>query len=165
LERASNCSRPAIHSASGNELNEPKSRGRHSAVSAESDANILAWFSGKAERNAAVTRTNITNYCWEVCKIELTRGWVDSFISRDSAELIEKKISPQEEPRLQVLRVFLDQTVRRMHEAVQGRPADLVFNSVLMKSRYPTGNTDNGRRWWLREPPRSIPFIIDYLGA
>jgi hypothetical protein len=31
LERAFNCSRHAIHSAMGNGLNEPKSRGRHSA--------------------------------------------------------------------------------------------------------------------------------------
>jgi hypothetical protein len=70
------------------------------------------------------------------------------FTSRHSAELIEKKSSPQEEPRLQVPRVFLDQTVRGMHEAVQGRPADLAFNSILMKSGYRTGNTDNRRRLW-----------------
>jgi hypothetical protein len=50
------------------------------------------------------------------------------FISFHSAELIEKKSSPQEAPRLQVPRVFLDQTARRMHGAVQGRPADLALN-------------------------------------
>jgi hypothetical protein len=115
LKRASNCSRHAVYPALGNERNEPKSRGRHSAVSAESDADILARITGKAEKNAAVTRTDIKNYCREVCKIEATRGWVDSFISRHSAELIEKKSSPQEAPRLQVPRVFLDQTVRSMH--------------------------------------------------
>jgi hypothetical protein len=52
---------------------------RHSPATAESDANILAWITGKAEKNAAVTRTDIGNYCREVCKIEVTRGWVDSF--------------------------------------------------------------------------------------
>jgi hypothetical protein len=119
---------------------------RHSAVSAESDANVLGWTTGKAARNAAVTPTDIKNYCREVCQIEVTRGWVDSFISRHSAELIEKKSSPQEAPRLQVPRVFLDQTVRSMHEAVQGRPADLVFNLIWMKSGYRTGNTDNRSR-------------------
>jgi hypothetical protein len=36
--------------------------------------------------------------------------------------------SPSEVPRLHVPHVFLDQTVRSMHEAVQGRPAHLVFN-------------------------------------
>jgi hypothetical protein len=96
--------------------NEAKSRGRHSAVSAELDANILAWITGKAERNVAAIRTDIKNYCWEVCKIELTRGWVDSFISRHSAELIKKQSSPQEEPRLQVPRV-----VPRLHSTQHAR--------------------------------------------
>jgi hypothetical protein len=136
-----------------------------SPFSAESDPNILAWIIGKAEKNAAITRTDIKNYCREVCKIEVTSRWVDSLISRDSPKLIEKKSSAQEEPCLQVQRVFLDQTVRNMHDAVQSRPADLVFNLILMKSGYPTRKTDNRRKWWSREPPRSIPFIIDYLGA
>jgi hypothetical protein len=30
-------------------------------VNAESDANILAWITGKAEKNASVTRTDIKN--------------------------------------------------------------------------------------------------------
>jgi hypothetical protein len=70
-----------------------------------------------------------------------------SFILRISAELIEQKSSPQEEPCLPVPRVFLDQTAPSMHEAVQGRLADVVFDSILMKSGYPSGKTDNGRRW------------------
>jgi hypothetical protein len=121
--------------------------GQHFAVNGESETNILAWMTGKAEKNAAVTRTDMKNYCPEVCKIEVTRGWVDCFISCHSAELIEKKSPRQDEPRLQVPRLFLDQTVRGMHEAVQGRPADLVLNSILMKSGYPTAKTDNRRRW------------------
>jgi hypothetical protein len=148
-----------------NGLNEPKSRGRHSTLSAECDANILAWITGKAQTNAAATRTDIKNYCREVCKIEVTRGWVNSFISRHSAELIEEQSSPHEEARLHVPGVFLDQTVRSMHQAVQGRPAALVFNSIQMNSGYPTGKTDNRRRWSFRESPRSIRFIIDYLGV
>jgi hypothetical protein len=80
---------------------------RQSAISAESGANTMAWITGKAEENAAVTRTDIKNYCREVCKIEVTGGWVDSSISRHSAEPIEKKSSPEEAPRLQVPRMFL----------------------------------------------------------
>jgi hypothetical protein len=138
---------------------------RHSAVNAESEANMVACITGTAKRKVAMTRTHIKNYCREVCKIEATRRWVDSFISRHSAELMEKKSSPHEAPRLQVPRVFLDQTVRSMREAAQGRPADLVVNSILVKSGYRTGKTDSRRRWWSREPRRSIPFIIDSLGA
>jgi hypothetical protein len=145
LERAFSCSRHVIHSASANGLNEPNSRARHFAVNAESDANILACITGKAEKNAAAIGTDIRNYCREGCKIEVTRGWVDSFVSRHSAGLIEKKSSRQKEPRLQVSRVFLDQTGGSMHDAVQGRPADLVFNSIWMKSGYPTRRIDNQR--------------------
>jgi hypothetical protein len=47
---------------------------------------------------------------------------------RHSAELIEKKSSPQEEPRLQVPRIFLEKTIWNMHETLQGCPADLVLN-------------------------------------
>jgi hypothetical protein len=53
---------------------------------------------------------------------------VDSFIPRHSAELTEKESSPQEEPRLQVSRIFLKETIRSMHETLQGCPADLAVN-------------------------------------
>jgi hypothetical protein len=76
------------------------------------------WFRWKAEKNAAVTGTVITNYCREVCKIEVRPGWGDSFISRHSAELVEKNSSPQEAALLQVPRVFIDHAVRSMHDAV-----------------------------------------------
>jgi hypothetical protein len=165
LERAFSCSPYALHSVFAKGGNERKSQGRHFAVSAESDVNILAWITGKAEKDAAVPRMHIKNYCREVSKIEVMRGWVDSFISRHSTELIEKKSSPQGAPRLRVPRVFLDQTVGSMHDAVQGRPVDLVFNSISMKPGYSTGKTDNGRRWWSGEVPGRIRFIIDYLRA
>jgi hypothetical protein len=64
--RALNCSRSAVHSALANGLSGPKSRSRHLAVEEESDATILAWIKKQTETNAAVTRTNIKNYCHEV---------------------------------------------------------------------------------------------------
>jgi hypothetical protein len=74
-----------------NGFNRPKSHGRQLAVDPESDANILAWIKKQADKNAAVTRTDIKNYCREAWKFEASRGWVDSFISRHSAELTETK--------------------------------------------------------------------------
>jgi hypothetical protein len=53
LMRAFNCSRSAVHSALANGLSPPKSRGRHFAVDAESDANILAWIKEQVEKNIA----------------------------------------------------------------------------------------------------------------
>jgi hypothetical protein len=59
---AFNWSRCVIRSALANGLNPPKSRGRHLAVDAGSDANLLAWIQRQTENNAAVTRTDIKNY-------------------------------------------------------------------------------------------------------
>jgi hypothetical protein len=128
LMRAFTCSRHAVQSAVVCGLNEPKSRRRHMAVDAESDANILAWIKRKAEKSAKVTWTNIKNYCREVCKFQVSRGWVDSFISRHADELTEKTSSPQEETRLQVPRVVLEETIWTIHETILGRPSELVFN-------------------------------------
>jgi hypothetical protein len=70
----------------------------------------------------------IKNDCREVSKITVTRGWVDSFISGHSAELIEKKSLPRGQPGVQVARVFLERTVCGMHDVVKRRPADVVLN-------------------------------------
>jgi hypothetical protein len=123
-----NCCRYAIDSALANGLSPPKSHGGHLAVDAESDANILAWIKNQTENTAEVTRTDIKNYCHEVCRLEVSRGWVGSFILCHSAELTEKKSSPQDEPRLQVLRIFLEKTICSMHKTLQGCAANLVFN-------------------------------------
>jgi hypothetical protein len=122
------CSRRRVQSAFANGAKAPKSGGWQLGVEPESEANISAWIKRNAEKNAAVTRTDIRNYCCEVCKYQVSRGWFDSFISRHTDEPTETKSSTQEEPRLQVLRTFLEETRRSMHEAVQGCPAELVFN-------------------------------------
>jgi hypothetical protein len=44
------------------------------------------------------------------------------------SELAEVKSSPKEEPRVQVLRVFLDETVRCLKEHAQGMLVELIFN-------------------------------------
>jgi hypothetical protein len=75
-----------------------------------------------------VTRTDIRNYFREVGKFQVSRGWVDSFISPHADELTEKKSSPQEETRLRVSRVFLEETMRTLHKTIQGHPYELVFN-------------------------------------
>jgi hypothetical protein len=114
--RAFNYSRSVVRSALANGLNPPKPRGRHLVVDAESDANFLALIKKHAEKNAALTRTDVS------------RGWVDLFILPHSAELTEKKNSRQEEPRLQVLRIVLEETICNLHETLRGCPANLVFN-------------------------------------
>jgi hypothetical protein len=40
----------------------------------------------------------------------------------------EKTSSPQQKPRLQVPRIFLEEPIRSMHETLQGCPADFLVN-------------------------------------
>jgi hypothetical protein len=47
---------------------------------------------------------------------------------RHRDELAETKSTPQEDARLEVPRVFLDEAVRYLGEYVQGMKAELVFN-------------------------------------
>lgn len=128
LRRAFNCSQSTVSAALQNGFDEPKPRGRHLAINAESEADILAWIQRNYEKNMPTTRTDIRHYCSTKFNKKITKGWVDSFIGRHLTELIETTSTPQEEPRLQVPRIFLDETIKAMKEAVQMRPSDLVFN-------------------------------------
>jgi hypothetical protein len=38
------------------------------------------------------------------------------------------KSAPQETQRLEVPRFFLEETIRYLHEYIQGRPTEIVFN-------------------------------------
>lgn len=49
-------------------------------------------------------------------------------MSRHPAELNRRGSFLEEEPRLQVPRIFRDETIRSMGEAVKGCPVDLSFN-------------------------------------
>jgi hypothetical protein len=86
----------------------------------------------------------------EVCKGEVSRGWMDSFISCHVAGLTEKKSSPPDEPRLQVPRIFLEETRRSVYETVQDRPADLVFNLDEVRVS----------NWEDRKPKKAVVPII-----
>jgi hypothetical protein len=69
-----NCSRSMVHSALSNGLSLPKSSGRHLAVDAESDVNILACIKKQAEKNETITHTDIKNYCHKGYRLEVSRG-------------------------------------------------------------------------------------------
>jgi hypothetical protein len=63
---------------------------------------------------------------------------MDTFIGRHLSELIEAKSSPQEDPHVQVPRIFLDETIRCMEEAVHGRTIDFVFNPDIRVGGFQT---------------------------
>jgi hypothetical protein len=58
----------------------------------------------------------------------VSKGWVDSFILRHEADLTERKTMPEEEVRLEVPHVFLNEAIGHLQDHVQGMKAELVFN-------------------------------------
>jgi hypothetical protein len=88
----------------------------------------VEWIAKKAHNNIAVTRTELLNHCIATFGTAVTRGWVDSFLSRHVAERFEKKSSPQENQRVEVPRVFLEVAIEGIRTHVQNTCADLVFN-------------------------------------
>jgi hypothetical protein len=54
---------------------------------------------------------------------------VNSFVLRHSDQIFKTKITPQEQQRFQVSRMFLERTVQDLKEHVRGCVAELVFNS------------------------------------
>jgi hypothetical protein len=69
----------------------------------------------------------IKNYCREVCKFEVSWGWVNSFISRRSAGLTEQKFSTRKAA-LASSANFPEETMRTLHVTLKRCPADLVSN-------------------------------------
>jgi hypothetical protein len=55
-------------------------------------------------------------------------GWVNSFTGISVDELCKMKSSPQEAEYLEIGRCFLDWTLIRIAQFVQGRPTEFVFN-------------------------------------
>jgi hypothetical protein len=81
LERAFACSRATVQRALRSGWDAPKPRGRHTALSADAEADILGWIRKNYEKSNPVTRTEIRHYCETKYTVPITCGWVDSFFA------------------------------------------------------------------------------------
>jgi hypothetical protein len=52
----------------------------------------MEWIAMKAYDNKAVNRTELLHYWITKFGPTITRGWVDSFLSRDASELLKTKV-------------------------------------------------------------------------
>jgi len=109
----------------------PSARGRHPQLSDDIESELLIWIQQKAENKKAVNRTELLHHCNERYEQSITRGWVDSFVTRHRDQLFETVSLPQENPRLEVPRRLLDSAVDCLKTHVHGACAELVFNLVL----------------------------------
>jgi hypothetical protein len=122
------CHPAGVKVALANGLEEPKSRGQHSAFDDDSEGEILTWIEVQTKKYRPMTHTYLRHYCQTKYSRPVTRGWIDSFSLRHGDDLTEAKITSQEDTRLEVLRAFLDEMVRCLREYVQGMKAELIFN-------------------------------------
>jgi hypothetical protein len=75
-----------------------------------------------------VTHTELLNECIGRFGKNITRAWINSFFIRHHIELIETKSVPQENPRLEVPRDFLETTIEGFCDHVHNTCAELIFN-------------------------------------
>jgi hypothetical protein len=100
-----------VKAALNNRLEEPKVRDRHMAIDKNSEVEILEWINIQIEKCNPVTHTDLRHYCEVKYSTSISRGWIDAFILRHRDDLTETKSTSQEKTRLEVPRVFLDETI------------------------------------------------------
>jgi hypothetical protein len=93
LARAFDYPRCPVKSALAHRLDEPGHRGKHIALGDDRERNILDWVRQNAEQETPVTNGEIMDYCTTHIEIQVTRGWVNSFVLRHSGEVINAKVS------------------------------------------------------------------------
>jgi hypothetical protein len=112
--------------AKGDEI--PKVPAEHPALEGDTEKRLLEWITKNAQNQAPLNRTEVLYYCRETLSTAVTEGWVDSSLIRHQTELFETTSRPQENPRLEIPRSFLDTMEECLRQHVQDCCADLVFN-------------------------------------
>jgi hypothetical protein len=107
---------------------DPPARGRHRELFADCEQELVEWLANKAANHRAVNRTELLHECTERSGKNIPRGWVDSFVIRHAHELFETKSIPQENPRLEVPRVFLEAAIDGFRDHVHNACAELVLD-------------------------------------
>jgi hypothetical protein len=128
VARAFEVSHSAVSRANFRGYQDPPGRGRHHELDPDAEQQMIDWIAKKAANHTAVNRTELLHECIERFGKSITRGWIDSFVTRHSEQLFETKSVPQENPRLEVPRAFLDAAVEGFRAHVHGACAELVFD-------------------------------------
>jgi hypothetical protein len=111
LARKFDSFRPIVRDALRNGYDQPKQGGRHPAITPDSETDIFASARKNSEKSTLITRTGVLHSQSAKLAFQITRGWVDCFVGRNLPELNEMASTPQGERRLEILRIFLCETV------------------------------------------------------
>jgi hypothetical protein len=104
---------------------DPPVLGRHRELSADYGQELIEWLANKAANHRAVNRTELLHECTERFEKSSTPGWIDSFITRKAHEFFETKSIPQENPSLEVPRVFPEAAIDGFRGHVHNARAEL----------------------------------------
>jgi transposase len=118
LARIFDCPRRSVQSTPAHGLEPSGEPGKHSALEADREQQILDWIQQKAEQSTPIGKTEIKDYCTTELKVPIARGWVNSFVLRHSDQIFKTKSTHQEQQRLQVPRMFLERTVQDLKEHI-----------------------------------------------
>jgi hypothetical protein len=120
LSRKFGCCPVRVKAALANELEEPKVRGHHFAVDEDSEGKMLKWIEVQIKKRNLITCIDLRHHCETKYSRSVGRGRVDSFILRHRNNLADTKSTPQEDPRLEVIRILLDETIHFCESTSRG---------------------------------------------
>ena len=106
----------------------PGPLGRHMAIADDHEADLVAHILEAFRAGKTMTRKELLQMVRERYDHALTDGWVNAFIGRHLDALKCCRSLPQEDTRLTVPRVQLEEHIQTMKIHVAGRFSELIFN-------------------------------------
>lgn len=106
----------------------PQAPGRPLSLTEDQEAAVIAYIHETSRTRNFVTRAAILRFIEENMGKTLTHGWIHTFLSRHAGEVILRVARPQENPRLQTPRLYLNQYISLLQRVIELSPAELIFN-------------------------------------
>jgi hypothetical protein len=110
------------------ELNPSHRTGRPAALSEDQEVEIVQNLLRRASEGLFMKKSELLDEIERVYGKVLTFGWIHRFVTRHQDEIATGTVYPQEDPRLQIPRHFLDDYLALLREHVAGLNPHLVYN-------------------------------------
>jgi transposase len=110
------------------EEKKPQPVGRPRKLSEDQEKEILDWILDLGSSLRYPTKREVLDEIENRYGKALSYGWLHDFLGRYREEVACTKVFPQEDPRLEVPRAFLEQYLALIHEHVLGLTPRLVYN-------------------------------------
>jgi hypothetical protein len=120
-----------VERAFNNKPNPPKRSGRNGASDSESGVAIMNGIGRTTEKGNRSTRMDILPHCTAQHGEVITRDWMNCFILWNRDQIFKRQSIPQEDARLQVSRIFRDETIPSMTEIIPDCVLELELELVL----------------------------------